>query len=66
VRAVPIVVARNLLELYPQLETRTLPFVLEGTPMELLWPVVGDQDPASAFVREQIGRLCRELARDKP
>lgn len=62
---VPIVVARTLLELYPKLETRPLPFVLEGTPMELLWPVVGDQDPASAFVREQIGGLCLELTRGK-
>lgn len=60
---VPMVVARHTLELYPQLETRTLPFVLEGTPTELLWPAAGDQDPASVFMREQVGQLCRELAR---
>jgi len=62
---VPMVVARHTLELYPELETRTLPFALEGTAMEMLWPAAGDQDPASAFLREQVGRLCRELARGK-
>lgn len=63
---VPEVVARQILELHPHLETRTLPFELEGTPMEMLWPVAGDQDPASVFLREQVGRLCRELGRGKP
>ena len=60
---VPVVVARQILELHPHLDTRTLPFELEGTPMEMLWPVAGDQDPASAFLREQVGLLCRELGR---
>lgn len=62
---VPMVVARHTLELYPMLETRTLPFTLEGTPTELLWPAAGDQDPASMFLREQVGQLCRELARQR-
>lgn len=54
---VPDDVARHARRGYPHLATAEKPFVLEGTPMELLWPAATDDDPAMRYVRERIERV---------
>jgi LysR family transcriptional activator of mexEF-oprN operon len=55
---VPEVVARYVCRAHPELKTTPLPFHIEGSPSELLWPAVLTDEPACAFVREQIVKVC--------
>lgn len=54
---VPEEVARHVRRAYPHLATAEKPFVLEGSPMELLWPAATDDDPAMRYVRDTIERV---------
>lgn len=56
---VPALVAREIQGVRPHLRTSPLPFSLEGSSMELLWPVTVDGDEACAFLRERIVRVAR-------
>jgi LysR family transcriptional regulator, mexEF-oprN operon transcriptional activator len=57
---VPDDVATQARRAYPHLATAEKPFVLEGTPMELLWPSATDDDPAMRYVRETIERVSSQ------
>ncbi|KYF62452.1 LysR family transcriptional regulator [Sorangium cellulosum] len=59
VATVPALVAANLRETRSHLATRPLPFEIEGTPTELLWPSGTDDDEACRFVRGKILELAR-------
>jgi len=54
----PEIVARHLLDKRPTLRTAELPFVLSGTPIELLWRNAQSDDDALRFVREHIARIA--------
>ncbi|WP_437631595.1 LysR family transcriptional regulator [Sorangium sp. So ce854] len=59
VATVPLIVAAHLREARRHLATRPLPFELEGTPTELLWPSSADDDAACRFVRGKIADIAR-------
>jgi LysR family transcriptional activator of mexEF-oprN operon len=64
VATVPRLVAHSICAIRPRLVTAELPFEVAGTPMELLWPAVAEDDAASRFVRELVTKLSREAARN--
>ncbi|WP_437875393.1 LysR family transcriptional regulator [Sorangium sp. So ce513] len=59
VATVPVIVAAHIRETRRHLATRPLPFELEGTPTELLWPSSTDDDAACRFVRSKIVDIAR-------
>ena len=63
VATVPRVVAHSIRALRPSLVTAELPFKLEGTAMELLWPAATEDDAAARFVRDLVLKLSRDEAR---
>jgi LysR family transcriptional regulator, mexEF-oprN operon transcriptional activator len=58
---VPVLVVRHILALRPALRTAELPFAMEGTPVEMLWPAAIDDDDAYLFLREQLVKLAEPL-----
>jgi LysR family transcriptional activator of mexEF-oprN operon len=56
---VPALVASQIRAVRPHLATRPLPFPLQGSAMELLWPATADDDEPCRFVRGHIARLAR-------
>jgi LysR family transcriptional activator of mexEF-oprN operon len=58
---VPSLVAIHLRRKHPHLATAKLPFAMEGTPMEMLWPAVTDDDEASRFLRAAIERIAQDV-----
>jgi len=59
VATVPEHVARATLARRPALRDAKPPFNLEGVPMEMLWRAALEDDPAVAFLRDQIVRIAR-------
>jgi LysR family transcriptional activator of mexEF-oprN operon len=59
---VPSTVAHYIQTLYPRLRATPLPIELRGTPVELLWPQVVDDDEACRFVREHLVCIAQALA----
>ncbi|AUX47015.1 LysR family transcriptional regulator [Sorangium cellulosum] len=59
VATVPTYVAAHIRETRRHLATRPLPFTIEGSPTELLWPSSTDDDEACRFVRGKILDLAR-------
>lgn len=62
---VPRTHATHLLRARPKLRSAPLPFVLEGSTVELLWLRVTDDDPALAFVRGLFERVVAPIARSE-
>ncbi len=60
---VPEMVAANIRATRPHLRTKPLPFKLQGSYMELLWPVATDDDDACRFAREKIVQIARPLGK---
>ena len=56
---VPTLVANDLLALRPHLRALELPFSLQGTPMELLWPASKDDDEAANEEGEEAAAEAR-------
>lgn len=54
---VPEEVAAHVRRAFPHLATAETPFVLEGSPMELLWLATSDDDPATGYLRGVIERV---------
>lgn len=63
---VPSIVARQIQAVRPHLDTRPLPFRLQGSFSELLWPATVDDDQASRFLREKIVRIAEEATAGLP
>jgi LysR family transcriptional activator of mexEF-oprN operon len=59
---VPRRVARDIIALRPKLKTKPLPFRLEGSYSELLWPASTDDDEPCRFLRTKIVEVAREFA----
>jgi LysR family transcriptional regulator, mexEF-oprN operon transcriptional activator len=55
---VPEIVAHEVRATRPHLRAAPLPFAIPRTPLELLWPVAADDDPASRFLRESIAAIA--------
>jgi LysR family transcriptional activator of mexEF-oprN operon len=60
---VPHPVADQLRAVRPHLKKKPLPFVLEGSALELLWPLATDDDEPCRFLRSQILEVAREARR---
>ena len=58
---VPVIVAAQIRATRPHLRTKPLPFQVEGSHMELLWPVATDDDDACRFARRMIVEIARPL-----
>ncbi len=65
VATVPDLVARQIMRVYPWLETRPVPFLLAGAPTELLWPATTDDDEVGVWAREKIRAIARDSARPR-
>jgi LysR family transcriptional activator of mexEF-oprN operon len=57
--------AREIIAVRPHLRTKTLPFDLAGTPMEMLWQSALDDDEAIRFVQELIVGIAEARADGK-
>jgi LysR family transcriptional activator of mexEF-oprN operon len=55
---IPNRVADQIRSVRPHLAKTKLPFTLQTSPMELLWPAATDDDDACRFVREKIVKLA--------
>ncbi|MEO5730763.1 MAG: LysR family transcriptional regulator [Byssovorax sp.] len=62
---VPAMVAREIIAVRPHLRTKTLPFDLAGTPMEMLWQSALDDDEAIRFVQELIVGIAAEAGAER-
>ncbi|WP_437647565.1 LysR family transcriptional regulator [Sorangium sp. So ce362] len=62
VATVPVIVAAHIRETRRHLATRPLPFTIEGTPTELVWPSSTDDDDACRFVRGKIVEVARSAS----
>ncbi len=62
VATVPKLVAARIRTTRPHLATAPVPFPLGGAPMEMLWRVGVDDDPAVRFVRSLIADVSRRAA----
>jgi LysR family transcriptional regulator, mexEF-oprN operon transcriptional activator len=60
---VPVIVADQIRATRPHLRTKPLPFAVEGSHMELLWPVATDDDDACRFARRMIVEIARPLGK---
>jgi LysR family transcriptional regulator, mexEF-oprN operon transcriptional activator len=60
---VPHPVADQLRALRPHLKKKPLPFELEGSALELLWPLATDDDEPCRFLRTQILEVAHEARR---
>jgi DNA-binding transcriptional LysR family regulator len=65
VATVPRIVAAHALAQYPALVSAELPFVLPGTPVELLWSAAVDDDASLRLVREHVVALATGLSAPK-
>jgi LysR family transcriptional activator of mexEF-oprN operon len=59
---VPRLVADQIRAVRPHLRTKPLPFEIEGSHADLLWPVATDDDEPCRFVREKIVEISRVVA----
>jgi LysR family transcriptional activator of mexEF-oprN operon len=60
---VPEIVAAQIRATRPHLRTKPLPFAVEGSYVELLWPAATDDDDACRFAREKIAQIARSLGK---
>ena len=63
---IPERVADQLRAVRPHLKKKPLPFVIQGSPLDLLWPVATDDDEPCRFVRAKIVEIARERAARSP
>jgi LysR family transcriptional activator of mexEF-oprN operon len=59
---IPHRVADQLREVRPHLKKKPLPFEIEASPLDLLWPVATDDDEPCRFVRAKVVDIAREAA----
>jgi LysR family transcriptional activator of mexEF-oprN operon len=59
---IPELVAAQIRTTRPHLKTKRLPFELEGSDAELLWPAATDDDEACRFARGKIVEIARTLS----
>jgi LysR family transcriptional regulator, mexEF-oprN operon transcriptional activator len=57
VATVPSLFARHVVQARPRLRTAPLPFALEGSPVDLLWSRVTDDDAAARFFRGLVSSI---------
>jgi LysR family transcriptional activator of mexEF-oprN operon len=59
---IPHVVADHIRALRPHLRKKPLPFTIQGSNLELLWPVATDDDGPCRFLRAKIVEIAQEVA----
>ncbi|HEY6077292.1 MAG TPA: LysR family transcriptional regulator [Polyangiaceae bacterium] len=59
---IPHLIADHIIALRPQLKKKPLPFEIQGSGLELLWPVASDDDGPSRFLRSKIAELAKAAA----
>jgi LysR family transcriptional activator of mexEF-oprN operon len=59
---IPEMVATHIRATRPHLKTKELPFTIEGSFSELLWPIATDDDAPCRFARGKILAIARDLA----
>jgi LysR family transcriptional activator of mexEF-oprN operon len=62
---IPELVARQIRLTRPHLKTKSLPFAIKGSHLELLWPRATDDDEPCRFARGKIRDIARRLGRPK-
>ena len=62
IATVPLRVAEHMRRKRPVLRMATLPFSLDGTAVELMWPATTDDDAPCRYLREQIKALSAQRA----
>lgn len=62
---VPHSVADQIRAVRPHLKTKPLPFVIQGSSLDLLWPVATDDDESCRFLRAKIVEVARALRSTK-
>lgn len=62
---IPRLVAEQIRATRPHLATKKLPFALEGSWSDLLWPIATDDDAPCRFLRERITAIAKTLARPR-
>lgn len=60
---IPELVATQIRATRPHLRTKPLPFPIQGSSIELLWPVLTDTDEPCKYVRGKIADIARTLAK---
>ena len=60
---IPALVADQIRATRPHLSTKKLPFALEGSWSDLLWPIATDDDAPCRFLRERIVAIAKPLTR---
>lgn len=63
---IPHLVADQILSVRPRLKKRALPFTIQGSGLELLWPVASDDDGPSRFLRSKIVELAAAAVSSLP
>ena len=58
---VPVFIANEIRAIRPHLKTKPLPFTIEGSFWELLWPAATDDDEPCRFVRSKIIAIAHAL-----
>lgn len=56
---IPELVAKQIRAVRPHLKTKPLPFAIQGSYLELLWPVATDDDESCRFARSKIVQIAR-------
>lgn len=56
---IPHLVADQILAVRPRLKKTPLPFTIDGSGLELLWPLASDDDGPGSFLRAKIAELAR-------
>ena len=59
---IPHLIADHIIALRPQLKKKPLPFEIQGSGLELLWPVASDDDGPSRFLRSRLAELAKAAA----
>jgi LysR family transcriptional activator of mexEF-oprN operon len=59
---IPHVVADHLRAVKPHLKKKPLPFTIQSSSLELLWPVATDDDGVCKFLRAKVIEIAREVA----
>jgi LysR family transcriptional regulator, mexEF-oprN operon transcriptional activator len=62
---IPMLVADRIRATRPHLATKQLPFALEGSWSDLMWPIATDDDAPCRFLRDRITAIARTLARPR-
>jgi LysR family transcriptional regulator, mexEF-oprN operon transcriptional activator len=59
---IPHVVADHIRAVRPHLKKTSLPFTIQSSNLELLWPVATDDDEVCRFLRVKLVEIAQDVA----